>query len=308
MNRLGLLFVAALGVLESPACEGTERPPPAPTGSVGATTSGPSPAAAPAEPDPTASPAAPSVANTAPSVVSAAPSAPPTAGKIDLTHWNLTLPTGREGKPDVVPTGQLLGGYKSEYFFFNDRGALVFWCPVTGVTTKGTHYPRSELRETDPSGSLVNWHLVDGPATLTADLAITQVPGTGRLTVGQIHDDGTDGIKSEPLLKLVYKFSKGAQTGKLVAQVRPTPEAKKSDEHVLVEDLPQGTKFSYRIHLDPSRQLRVDINGGERYHGEVDPAWERQGLYFKIGSYLEDNAGDETEGGRVEVYSLAISH
>ncbi len=215
---------------------------------------------------------------------------------------------GDPAKPDVVPTSQLTAGYTSEYFYRDKDDALIFWCPVIGVTTKGTHYPRTELRETTKEGKLYNWHASKGNAVLTAELAITQVPGTGRLTVGQIHDDGKGGVKSEPLLKLVYKYSNEKQTGELVAQVRSTPTALKNSNHIVVKDLKLGERFSYKIELNPELKLEVEINGKEVYSEAVDHEWDDQGLYFKAGSYLEDNAGSSTDGGRVAFYALNVRH
>jgi len=228
--------------------------------------------------------------------------------RIDLSNWNLTLPTGAPGKPDVIATSELLGGYTSDYFYRTRHGGLVFWCPVNGVTTKGTHYPRTELRETDKNGEKYNWHASQGKSVLSAELAVTQVPGTGRVTVGQIHDDGTGGIKSEPLLKLVYKYRTKTEMGDLVAEVRPTPEAPGNDNHVVAAGVKLGDRFSYRIELMPNLTLKVDINGNEAYSAAVDSSWASQELYFKAGSYLEDNSGPSDDGGRVVFYSLALEH
>jgi hypothetical protein len=227
---------------------------------------------------------------------------------IDLSCWNLTLPTGAPAKPDVIATSKLLSGYKSDYFYRTPDGGLVFWCPVSGVTTKGTHYPRTELRETDKNGKKYNWHSSQGRSVLSGELAVTQVPGTGRLTVGQIHDDGTGGIKSEPLLKLVYKYKTRTKTGDLVAEVRPAPEAPGNNYYVLITGVKLGDRFSYRIELKPDLTLKVDINGKEAYSAMVDRTWAGQELYFKAGSYLEDNSGSADDGGRVVFYSLALEH
>ena len=89
-----------------------------------------------------------------------------------------------------------MNGYSSEYFYKDPDGSLVFWCPVTGVTTSGSSYPRSELRETKPDGTLYNWNVSDGTATLNATLAVNEVPSTGKVVVGQIHDNGAEASRA----------------------------------------------------------------------------------------------------------------
>jgi hypothetical protein len=226
---------------------------------------------------------------------------------IDLSHWNLTLPIGKADDPDVIPTAQLVAGYRSQYFYREKDGGQIFWCPVTGVTTKGTHYPRTELRETSTNGKLRNWHLTDGTAELKAETAVLQVPGTGRLTIGQIHDDAHE-IKSQPLLKLLYEYSRATGTGTLVAQIRSTPEAANDTNHIVLRGLKLGERLTYRIELRPDGTLKIDINGSEAYSEKIDESWNAQELYFKAGSYLEDNQGTPKDGGRVEFYALKIKH
>jgi hypothetical protein len=66
---------------------------------------------------------------------------------------------------------------------------MVFSSPAIGVTTSGS-YPRSELRETNSDGSLYNWNVVDGMATL----AVNQVPSTGNVFISQIHETAPAGF------------------------------------------------------------------------------------------------------------------
>ena len=161
----------------------------------------------------------------------------PPSGNFDLSHWNLTLPTGSSGHPNVISTSTLTGGYTSQYFYTGTDGAMVFWCPVTGVTTSGSTYPRTELRETNSDGSKYNWNVKDGTATLSATVAVNQVPSSGRVVIGQIHDTGAGGIKNRPLIMLVYKYNSGTGTGSLVAEVRPTPTSSGSTKHTVATNI-----------------------------------------------------------------------
>jgi hypothetical protein len=220
---------------------------------------------------------------------------------IDLTHWNLTLPSGPQGSPTVVPTSSLVAGYSSQYFYKNADGALVFWCPVTGVHTTNSSYPRSELRETNADGSLAAWNVATGTATLSATLAVNQIPSTGNVVIGQIHDNGSAGVKDEPLIKLVY------QSGNLVAQVRPTPASSTNNNFTLATGIALNTNFSYTIELS-NMTLSVQINGVTKYSATIDPSWTSQGMYFKAGAYCQDNVGPATEGAMVTFDALTITH
>src|SRR5437867_13232120 len=99
------------------------------------------------------------------------PTKPP-SGNFDLTHWKLTLPVDSSGVTNgdaaEIQVSQLSTGYSNAlYFYTAPDGAMVFWAPVTGATTSGSTYPRSELREMiNPGSSSVNWsgygtHLLD---------------------------------------------------------------------------------------------------------------------------------------------------
>jgi hypothetical protein len=235
------------------------------------------------------------------------PTLPP-SGNFNLSGWNLTLPTGTAGHPTVIPTTTLDSGYTSQYFYTGPDGAMTFWCPVTGVTTSGSSYPRTELRETKPDGTLYNWNVLTGTATLSATLAVNQVPSTGKVVIGQIHDNGAGGIKSEPLIKLVYEYDSTTGTGTIVAQVRPTPSSTSSADYTVATGIKLNTPFSYQIQLRSDLTLSVQINGVTKYSQSISTSWESQGLYFKAGAYVQDNSGTSTEGGEVSFYSLTATH
>jgi len=235
------------------------------------------------------------------------PSLPP-SGNFNLSTWNLTLPTGTAGHPDVISTTKLDSGYTSQYFYTGPDGAMTFWCPDTGVTTSGSSYPRTELRETKSDGTLYNWNVLDGTATLNATLAVNVVPGTGKIVIGQIHDNGAGGVKDEPLLKVIYEYSSTTGTGKIVAQIRSTPTSSNTD-YTLATGIKLNTLFSYQIQLRSDLTLSVQINGVTEYSsGPIDTSWESQGLYFKAGDYDQDNVGPSTDGGQVSFYSLTVTH
>src|SRR5664280_1045336 len=87
----------------------------------------------------------------------------PPSGNFDLSHWKLTLPVDGSGTTNgtatEIHTPQLVAGYTNAFYFYTGPdGAMVFWCQVTGATTSGSDYPRSELRELlNPDDNSVNW-------------------------------------------------------------------------------------------------------------------------------------------------------
>nr|WP_298165861.1 polysaccharide lyase family 7 protein [uncultured Pseudomonas sp.] len=53
--------------------------------------------------------------------------------------------------------------------------------------------------------------------------------------------------------------------------------------------------------------MTVNLHG-LTYSTTIDPSWDGKRFYFKAGMYVIDNEGPETEGGRVEMYSLDLQH
>jgi len=120
------------------------------------------------------------------------------AAAIDLTGWKLTLPidTRHPGNPDEIKAAELRMFRDARFFHVNANGdGVVFRAPCGGVTTKGSGYPRCELREMDASGrKRAAWRTDDaGARELSLRIAITSVPPVKRHVVcAQIHDENDD--------------------------------------------------------------------------------------------------------------------
>src|SRR5262249_12958987 len=138
-------------------------------------------------------------------------------------------------------------------------------------------------------------------------LAVNQVPSTGKIVIGQIHDNGAGGISDQPLIKLVYEYNSTTGTATIVAQIRSTPTSSNTN-YTLATGIKLNTQFSYQIELRSDLTLSVQINGVTQYSKPIDPIWESQGMYFKAGSYVQDNVGTSTEGGEVSFYALTVTH
>ena len=231
--------------------------------------------------------------------------AKPPGGNFNLTNFYLGLPVdssgGTSGDSASIPAAQLTGGYTNALYFYTGPvdGAMVFWAPVTGATTPNSSYPRSELREqlTPPSNS-TNW-LPYGNHRLSAQCRVTQVPSTGKVIIGQIHCYTGN---ARPLLKLQYN------NGVIEALVK-TNSNYDADFKFYFQNVGLSNLVSYEIHQE-NGWLTTTVNGSNQTINifATDPDWATNGLYFKAGSYCQDNTGTTNEGARVAFYALSRSH
>ena len=232
--------------------------------------------------------------------------------KIDLSHWKLTLPIAaaesrsKPGqRPMEISADQLSAGYSHpDYFHRAPEGGLEFWCPVDGVTTENTSYPRTELRELlDPHDDNVCW-LATGTHTLNATCRVVQVPSSQKVIIGQIHSHSG---AAKPLIKLQY-FK-----GRIEALVKehPSNDSESSGKEIKLS-LPEvglNHEFDYEIQLSEGL-LSVTVLGQTESVNifERDPQWATQSLYFKAGVYVQDNSGPGTEGARAVFSSIRCDH
>ena len=199
------------------------------------------------------------------------------AQEIDLRPWKLTLPVGR---PDEVED---VAAFASEHFGRTPDG-LRFRAPVDGATTKGSSYPRCELRERGAA-----WSTSDGPHTMVLTQAITRLPAKKpHVVAGQIHDAKDDVIMIR--LEGAKLFVEGG--GKNLGMLDPAYRL--------------GTFFTVKI-VAAGGRIRVDYEGAPK----VDVERRAEGCYFKAGVYTQSNLakGDVAgELGEVVVRSLQIAH
>ncbi|HXE56145.1 MAG TPA: polysaccharide lyase family 7 protein [Tepidisphaeraceae bacterium] len=209
------------------------------------------------------------------------------ADNFNLTHWKLQLPLPGNGREAVqeVNGDELQKGFTSEFFYSGPGGTMVFWAPVTGSRTPNTKYPRTELREMVPA----DWPLTAHRA-MSATCRVLQVPGTGKVVIGQIH--GSD--RGGEVCKLLW--SRG----------RIEYHYKDDTGHELTAPLGKaalGERFSYQIRCADD-VITVTVGDQSASHSYVAKKWQSDRYYFKAGDYCQDNAGAATDGARVEFSSL----
>jgi poly(beta-D-mannuronate) lyase len=220
-------------------------------------------------------------------------SAAPPATVLDLASWKLTLPvdTDRAGRPDEVKQPELATFEDSSCFFLNDGGdGVVFRAPCGGATTKGSAYPRCELREMSRGDERAAWGTNDGGShTLTATLAVTKVPPVKpHVVCAQIHggDDDLLMVRLEGKKLLIQRES--------------------HDDLLLDSDYALGARFELKIVAGDGR-VRVWHNGALKLAWSVSHG----GCYFKAGCYTQSNPkrGDAPDAfGEVVIYRLAVAH
>lgn len=208
---------------------------------------------------------------------------------VDLRDWYLTLPTGTPEDPDTVHQ-PALATYSGPYFRLDDaRTGVVFTANAGGATTKGSGYPRSELREMAGSEKAA-WSNRSGTHTLTVRGAVTVLPPVKpEVVVAQIHDAEDDVV-------LVR-----------VEKDRLLVEWDNGDREVVLDPAYRlGTAYELRI---VAANGRVEIFHDGVRKAEIPKVGS--GWYFKAGSYLQSNVerGDAPDAvGAVVVDAVQVEH
>lgn len=205
----------------------------------------------------------------------------------DLKNWKLTLPIGEDEHPlEVFP----IGSYSNEYFRQNPDGTIKFRCPVTGVTTSGSGYPRSELREMDGTAK-AEWGNGSGLHTLKGGVEVYVLPeGKREVVVAQIHDPYDDVVMLLVTVEGVYaSWSKYPNSG--------------SERVQLLSGDWRGRRLDYLISASPTIGVKVDVNGRTSQKSKTISK-----AYFKFGLYLQANESNGTGYGEALHYPTELSH
>lgn len=215
------------------------------------------------------------------------------ADVLNLRNWYIGLPIGDEESPLNVEQPEL-ATYSIDPWFraTPDCTAVQFRAAVNGVTTSGSNYPRSELREMTDSGTVkASWSSTSGMHTMVIDQAITAVPqGRPNIVAGQIHD-ASDDIS-------VFRL----EGSKLYI----TDE---NEKHTLItENYVLGTRFEAKFVVG-NGQIKAYYNGVLK----ATLSKSFTGGYFKAGAYTQANCGNaspcgESNYGEVKIYGLTVSH
>lgn len=180
---------------------------------------------------------------------------------------------------------------ESRYFHVDDSGVgVVFRAHCGGDTTKGSSYPRCELREMTESGTKrASWSTGDSQVhSMTMKVAITATPAVKKHVVcAQIHDANDD------LMMVRLEGSKLFVERNAIADV------------MLDRKYELGSPFEIKIQAGAGRVMLW-------HEGRLKMNWKvsRTRCYFKAGCYTQSNPskGDKADSfGEVVIYDLKLA-
>ena len=148
-----------------------------------------------------------------------------------LAGWKLTLPTANdEGGAATMDPAVVAPPYLTT----DPAGALVFWAPVAGATTKNSDHARTELT------NLTTFAAGSARHTLNASVTVNQVPSeTKDVILAQIH--GSEDINSVPFVMLHWT------DGALRVVVKQGQSGDVARTYPLTGNVPLGARFDIGI-------------------------------------------------------------
>ena len=166
-----------------------------------------------------------------------------------------------------------------------------FRAAVNGVTTSGSGYPRSELREMTGS-SPASWSSTSGTHTMTIRQQVQRLPGTKpRVVVGQIHDASDD----------VQVF-----------------RVEGSSLYLTNGDDAHYKLITGSLALNTTFEVKFVVGGGQikaYYNGTLVNTLAKSfsGAYFKAGAYTQANCTNSSpcssgNYAQVVISALTVSH
>lgn len=215
----------------------------------------------------------------------------------DLTNWKLNIPVADANGYSREIVQPALSTYADDYFHVNAAGdGIVFRAHAGGATTKGSTYPRAELREMQNGGrDKASWSISSGTHTMEITQAVTHLPTRKpHVVVGQIHDASDDVIVFRLEGKKLFIDHNGIQGP------------------ILTDDYQLGDPFTVKF-VAGGGGVRCYYNGR---HIETYPS-TADGCYFKAGMYTQsktvekggkEDAADAEAYGEVVIYSLTVAH
>lgn len=209
-------------------------------------------------------------------------------------NWKVTLPLeGSGGKAkEVFPP---FGNYDGCFTKLSD-GSMQMTAAVTGFTTKGSSYPRSEFREMNLDGTKAAWSTDSGKHSMIYTASVTEFPPVKQQVVtGQIHDDEDDVI-----------MIRHTNDKKLIEVIQDTTKY-----GILDDTYEIGQKYTISIVTEKSSIVVSYQKEGGHLKVVNIPNMKYKGCYFKTGCYTQSNESKESSkvgAGSVRIYGAIVRH
>lgn len=209
-----------------------------------------------------------------------------------LAGWKLSIPVANaRGYATTVDPAEV----RPPWLTIDEHGALVFWAPAEGATTKNSAHPRTELSSLDTFRSGRERRI------LRVSIEVRQEPADGRgLIVAQIH--GAEDIVSVPYVMVQLR------QGTLEVKVK---QQRTGDDVVtcrLLDAVPTGERVDLEISDAGDGSMWFAATAGARSLTGTVPvptAFRGATVRFQAGAYLKvENADGPQDGGRVVFHRL----
>jgi len=193
---------------------------------------------------------------------------------------------------------------------------MVFWCPVNGLHTSGSKYPRTELRENqnlpwnnngEGDWTFIGYHRMD------VTMKVLTQPPSGTIAIGQVHGSKIGKTSISGGCSIIIEFE--WKNGKLVNYLRGVQKGKNNCQ-TISQTLPGtytlGEQFSFSLIVNGNTVSVQTSKGGtsapHSYSWFKTSGPSTYWMYFKVGDYVQDVGKSSTLGGRVSISSLKTFH
>ena len=246
---------------------------------------------------------------------------------LDLSNWKLQTDLEKCNRGSGVREfygAELTSFSSSEFYGDSASNSITFITDVAGVTTKGkdgrTGYPRTELRELTPSGSMAAWSSATGTHTMHVTQSVHRLPANRESTVIAQVKSNEEPIKAYPYCK-IRATVRGSTRPQFVIEMRIkyNDEAGATRERGLTFDrrFTLGEKIHITIVVEAPNTLTATVGAdGEtpqtftHDYTQVTPfnlPDATSHLYFKAGNYCQSNLDYSPNGETCEVHMHALS-
>jgi hypothetical protein len=216
------------------------------------------------------------------------------------TIWKLTLPipsNSKNPKEIYAPFEDVPGVFETiDSGPSSPNGYFRLYCPVSGYTTPGSSYARTEFRELTGDKKLAAWSNKTGAHAMKWTASLEEFPkNKPQVVIGQIHDSKDD-------VFFIRFTGKTPTTGFLEVCHDSTKYG------VLDPELSLSQKFHCSILCTKEQTVITYVK--ETYTKQITiKKLKVRGGYFKIGNYIQSNTKyDQNGGSKVHLYNAEVVH